>query len=144
MTIVNDAAFFKKGWSYAEPRDQRSATLGLLDDYSKVKLSTDWLQNQPRVEGETRREHILTDTSHVVLNTDHFRDLWNNKEKIPESWKKVAFNITFDGDILLHPRGHRSVLCLYWTDVDNYGWCWRCVRLSGEWERGNPAAVLMN
>src|SRR3989338_9792133 len=105
--------FIGKDWSYDEARDSRSAALGTLDDYSRVTLSSDWLQGSKRVDGETRRRPILKDQSFTSLNCDHFFDLWNNKEKIPESWKNVGV-ITFDGDVLRDPNGSRYVLCLCW------------------------------
>lgn len=139
QTRLNPVTFIGKGWSYAEPRDSRSAALGLLPDYSKVKLSTDWLNGKSSVGGETRRTHILADTHHTSLNADHFLDLWNNKGKIPEEWKKVKGVITFDGDVLRNPRGYRYVLCLYW---DGGGWRWICSWRDGSWDAYFPSAVL--
>lgn len=133
------AFFVKKGLSFAEARNPRSAALGLLDDYSKVKLSTDWLEGQPHVDGETRRTRIFADTASTPLNTDHFLDLWNNKDKIPEEWKKVKGVITFDGDVLLSPNSDRYVLFLYW---DGGEWCWNCSWLGSEWNASPPSAVL--
>jgi hypothetical protein len=137
QSIFNPATFIGKGWSYAEPRDPRSATLGQID-YRKVKLSTDWLQADQVVNGEERRRRILDDTSAVTLNCDHFLDLWENKEKIPEEWKKVSY-ITFDGDALLHSDGYRNVLCLCW-----YGdsWDWDYDWLDDDFSGGVHAAVF--
>lgn len=131
--------FIGGGWSFAEARNPRSSTLGLLDDYSKVKLSTDWLEGMPRVDGETRRTRIIADRANTPLNTEHFFDLWNNKKKIPKEWKKVEGLITFDGDVLWHTNGFRYVLCLHWNDCK---WYWGCVLLGRDWDASNPSAVL--
>ena len=68
-------AFIGEGWSFAESRNPRSAALELLDDYSKVKFTTDWLEGKSSVDGETRRTRILADTASTPLNADHFFDL---------------------------------------------------------------------
>jgi hypothetical protein len=136
---LSPVAFIGKGWSFAEARNPRSAALELLDDYSKVKLTTSWLEGQPRIDGETRRTRILADTASTPLHADHFLDLWNNKEKIPEDWKKVKGVITFDGDVLRSPRGDRCVLCLCW---DGGEWYWDCRWLGSGWDVVNPSAVL--
>ena len=132
-------AFIGVDWSYAEARNPRSAALGLLDDYSKVKLSTEWLEGQSHVYGETHRTRIIADVDHISLNADHFFDLWNNKEKIPEEWKKASGVITFDGDVLLSPNGSRCVLCLYWYGD---GWRWYYDGLLYGWFAYNPSAVV--
>lgn len=139
VAVFSPVAFIGEGWSFAEPRNPRSAVLGLLDDYSKVKLSTDWLEGKSSVDSETRRTRILADTASTSLNTDHFFDLLNNKEKIPEEWKKVKGVITFDGDVLLGPNGDRYVLCLSLGDVK---WGWGCYGLDGQWSASRPSAVL--
>lgn len=140
-SAFDPAAFIGKGWSFAEARSPRSAALELLDDYSKVKLTTAWLEGQPHVDGETRRTRILADTASTPLNADHFLDLWNNKEKIPEEWKKVKGVITFDGDVLRGPSGRRYVLCLYWQSGR---WDWGCRWLDGGWDANDPSAILAN
>lgn len=132
-------AFIGEGWSFAEARDPRSAQLGLLADYSKVKLATGWLQGRSGVDGETRRTRIIADVDHISLNADHFFDLWNNKEKIPEEWKNVVGVVTFDGDVLLSPSGRRYVLCLCW---DGDGWRWHCDRLVHGWNAHDPSSVV--
>jgi hypothetical protein len=121
-------------------RDSRSAMVALLGDYSKVSLSTDWLQGQLEVDGKYRRMRILADTLHTPLNADHFFDLWNNKEKIPESWKEVKGGITFDGD-LLRNSSDCYVLCLYWSVRE---WCLGINSLSIKFEANRPSAVLVN
>ena len=136
-SLFDPATFIGKDWSYVQPRDPRSARLGLLADYSKVKLSIDWLQGQSVLDGETRRKHILADTVYTALNADHFFDLWTNKKKIPESWKKGF--ISFDGYVLQNPNGNRYVLYLYWQDG---GWDWNYGWMSREWNANNPSAVL--
>lgn len=133
------ATFIGARWSYDKARDQRSADIGLIDDYSKVKLTTDWLEGALSVDGETRRTRIIADTASTMLHADHFLDLWNNKEKIPEEWKKIKGVITFDGDILRDSNGNRYVLCLYWHDGE---WYWRCRWLVDKWLASNPSAVL--
>lgn len=132
-------AFIGEGWLFAEARNPRSAALVLLDDYSKVRLSTDWLEGKSSIDGETRRTRILADTASTPLNTDHFLDLWNNKEKIPEEWKKVKGVITFDGDVFRYSGGHRCVLYLYWY-VGEWGWSYSW--LDGQWDANYPSAVL--
>ena len=135
------ATFIGAGWSYAEPRDQKSSTLALLGDYSKVKLSTDWLEGELGVYGEIRHSRILKDSSSVPLNCDHFFDLWNNKEKIPEEWKKVSGYITFNGDTLRNPKPNafRVVLSLCWRDDT---WTWVGHVLDSKWFERSPAAVF--
>jgi hypothetical protein len=143
QSMFSPAGFIGKGWSYAEARDPRSAALDLPGDYSKVKLSTDWLEGKLSVDdcvnGETRRTRILADTASTPLSADHFLDLWNNKEKIPEEWKNADGVITFDGDVLRGPDGCRYVLSLYW---DGDEWYWYCDLLDGEWYAVSPSAVL--
>ncbi|MEI6810526.1 MAG: hypothetical protein WCK60_00565 [Candidatus Nomurabacteria bacterium] len=138
-SAFDPVAFIGEGWSFAEARNPRSAALGLLDYYSKVKLSTDWLEGKSSVDGETRRTRILVDTASTPLNADHFLDLWNNKEKIPEEWKKVKGVITFDGDVLRDSRGDRYILCLYWSDGR---WSWYGHWLGRKWHAAYPSAVL--
>jgi hypothetical protein len=132
------ATFIGKDWSYDAARDPRSAALGLLDDYNKVALSTKWLEGQKSVSGEVRRRRILADTSSIPLHCDHFLDLWNNQEKIPESWKTVGV-ITFDGDVLRGPDGDRCVLYLCWLGGE---WDWRYGWLDGDQGVGCPSAGL--
>lgn len=136
--VFDPATFIGKGWSYDVARDSRSAALGLFDDYGRVVLSTKWLEGRSSVGGEERRSRILKDKSATPLNCDHFLDLWNNKEKIPESWKKVGV-ITFDGDVLRNPHGRRCVLCLYWGGGR---WRWRYRWLDDGWGASRPSAVL--
>lgn len=137
--IFDPVAFIGEGWSFAEARNPRSAALELLNNYSKVKLTMDWLEGKSRVDGETRRMRILAETASTPLNTDHFLDLWNNKEKIPEEWKKIKGVITFDGDVLRNPRGYRYVLYLYWRGGRwNWGYDW----LGNGWYAHNPSVVL--
>jgi hypothetical protein len=131
--------FIGEGWLFAEARNPRSAALVLLDDYSKVKLSTDWLEGKSSIDGETRRTRILADTANTPLNADHFLDLWNNKEKIPEEWKKVKGIITFDGDVLRDSDGNRCVLFLCWRDGE---WDWSYFWLDNRWSADDPSAVL--
>ena len=135
----NPVVFIGEGWSFDEARNPRSAALGLLEDYSKVKLSTSWLEGKSSVDGETRRTRIIADTTSAPLHADHFFDLWNNKEKIPEEWKKVKGVITFDGDVLRYSNGRRCVLCLYWYDGE---WYWYYRWLGREWDANFPSAVL--
>ncbi len=136
--VFDPATFVGEGWSYAEPRNKRSFILDLLEDYSKVNLSTDWLQGRQTIDGETRRKHILANDKHIPLNAEHFLDLWNNKEKIPEEWKKVMGVITFDGDVLRCVGGGRCVLCMFWQG----GWCWNCDLLHNEWDAYCLSAVV--
>lgn len=138
-SVFDPVAFIGEGWSFAEARNPRSAALGLLGDYSKVKLSTDWLEGKSSIDGETRRTRITADTASTPLNADHFLDLWNNKEKIPEEWKKVKGVVTFDGDVLRSASGDRFVLCLYWHGGE---WRWSCSWLGREWSANDPSAVL--
>lgn len=137
--LVDLVAFLGKGWSYAEARDPRSAQLGLLADYSKVKLTTDWLQGKSSIDGETRRTRIIADVDHISLNADHCLDLWNNPKKIPDDWKKVKGVITFDGDVPLSPGGSRCVRCLYWGEGR---WDRSRAWLEGGWYAIHPSAVL--
>ncbi len=136
----NPATFIGKGWSYYEARDPRSASLVLIDDYSQVKMSTNWLAGKTSVDGETRRRRILEDQSSIPLNCDHFLYLWNNKKKIPKSWEKVGA-VTFDGDVLRHSDGpsRRYVLYLYWIDGR---WFWSASWLDNGWDDYSPSAVL--
>jgi hypothetical protein len=138
-SVFDPVAFIGEGWSFAEARNPRSAALGLLDDYSKVKLTTDWLEGKLSVGGETRRTRIIADTASTPLNADHFLYLWKNKEKIPEEWKNVKGVITFDGDVLRGPGGHRYVLCLFWR---NDWWCWGYSWLDFDWSADYPSVVL--
>ena len=138
--MFDPATFIGKDWSYAEARDMRSARLGLLLDYSKVKLSIDWLQGESILDGETRRKRILAYVTHTALNADHFLDLWTNKGKIPESWKKVKGIITFVGDVLQDSTsGYRSVIYLYWHSGE---WKWDYEWLGREGNAVLPSAVL--
>ncbi len=138
---IDLASFIGEGWSFAEARNSRSAALGLLDDYSKVKLTTDWLEGKSSVDGETRRMRIIADTASTPLNADHFFDLWNNQEKIPEEWKKVQGVITFDGDVLRNPRSDRYVLSLCWQGGK---WSWYCYWLGDRRYANYPSAVLVS
>lgn len=138
--VFDPVAFLGEGWSFAEARNSRSSPVGLLDNYSIVKLSTDWLKGKSNVAGETRRMRILNDAVSIPLHADHFLDLLNNKRKIPEEWKKVKSMITFDGDVFLDPHGDRRVLCLTWQ-VGR--WDWICVCLNDGWDASRPSTVLV-
>ncbi len=140
-----------EGYSYSEARNWRSAALGLLDDYSKVNLSTDWLGGKPQIVGTLRRKRILADTANTPLNADHFVDIVDNKEKFPEEWKKDGRCITFDGDVFTfcdgrhHSdgrlfRGSRFVMGLSWLDGQPLKHCvWLA---SHELDAKYPSAVL--
>lgn len=136
LSTFNPVGFIGMGWSYDDGRDQRSALFSYIDDYNKVKLSTDWLAGKASANGEVRRKSILVDTSSTPLNCDHFLDLWTNKEKIPESWKNVGL-ITFDGDVLRGPDGSRNVLYLCWRAK---GWDWHYRWLGHNFLASNPSA----
>jgi hypothetical protein len=138
--VFDPVTFFGKlGWGFVGIRDQRSATVGLIEDYGKVKLSTDYLQGETWVDAKTRRLRILEDKSSISLNFDHFLDFWNNKEKIPDSWKE-AYVVTFDGDIL-----EKSGLCyslgLHWADYDRQ-WHWSTRLFNQKSDASCPAAVV--
>ncbi len=145
---VFDLSWMGKGYSQYRPRDPRSAALGLLDDYSKVKLSTDWLKGKSQIAATLRRERILSDTASTPLNADHWVDIVDNMEKFPEEWKKDGRCITFDGDIFIfhdgrqHPdgrlfRGKSFVLGLSWQDNKQ-----QMVRVFLEGYANHPSAVL--
>ena len=136
----NPATFIGKSWSFAGKRDSCSAAIGLLDDYSRAKLSTEWLSGQEFIDGEIRRRMILEDPSSSSLNCDHFLDLWNNKEKIPEEWKVVGL-ITFDGDVLWRSDGRRYVLYLCWNDGE---WRWDYSWLDSKFDAYSPSAVIVS
>jgi hypothetical protein len=138
-SAFDPVAFLGEDWSFAEDRNPRSAMLGLLDDYSKVKLTTDWLEGKSSVDGETRRTRIPADTASTPLHADHFLDLWNNKQKIPEEWKSVKGVITFDGDILRGPSDRRFILYLCWNGGK---WHWNYSWLDRDWNAYNPSAVF--
>jgi hypothetical protein len=70
--VFDPIVFIGEGWSFVEARNPRSAVLGLLNDYSKVKLSTDWLEGQSYVDGETRRTRIICIHSNLVLRVRIF------------------------------------------------------------------------
>ena len=138
--FVPSAFFIDEGWSYAEARNKRSATIGLLDDYSKATLTMSWVQGEQRVNGEIRRNRILKDPSFIPFNCDHFLDLWTNKEKVPEEWKK-ARAITFEGDVLEGPAKRRSVIFLFWHGGE---WRWHYAWLDEHFLEGQMSAVFKN
>ena len=138
-SVFDPVSFIGEGWSCDEERNPRSVTLPLLDDYSKVKLSTDWLEDCSSVDSKTRRANILADMNHIPLNIDHFFDLWTNKEKIPKKWKKVKGGITFDGDVLRGSDGRSYFLCLCWRGGL---WRWDCRWFGHGCSAFFPSAVL--
>ena len=135
---LNPAVFIGPGWKYGKSRDERSAALGAVIDYTKGKLLNDWLRSgQASVRGDERRQRILADQSVVALNCDHFLHYWNNPSEIPEEWK--PYIITFDGDELLNPDGSRCVLFLCWGGAQ---WYWDSGWLDSEDDARHRAAVL--
>ena len=152
-TPFNPAKFLGEGWSIwrgpadgdglsgNEEQDERSLALTEVD-LSKVRFETCLHDGESSITGEEKLKR-LKETGHIRLDAKVFQTLWENKDKIPESWKeKIDGNIRyifFDGTTLRSPDGDRRVLSLYWSDG---GWRWLCFWLSLDWRALNPSAVL--
>jgi hypothetical protein len=132
---LDPAEFLGKGWSIVE-QDERSLALTEVD-ISKICLETMLKDGETRVSSEDRLRR-LKEAGHVRLDAKIFQTFWENKERIPESWKKKDV-IVFDGTELQSPHGDRYVLYLYWYGV---GWDWNYYWLGNDWRAGYPSAVL--
>ena len=152
-TPFNPAKFLGEGWSIwrgpadgnglsgEEDQDRRSLALTEVD-LSKVRFETCLHDGESSITGEEKLRR-LKEAGHIRLDAKVFQTLWENKDKIPESWKeKTDCNTTFiffDGTTLRSPDGDRNVLFLYWSGG---GWNWDFRWLHGDWDAHSPSAVL--
>ncbi|MEK9185760.1 MAG: hypothetical protein AAB863_03210 [Patescibacteria group bacterium] len=151
--LFNPAKFLGEGWSIwrgpadgdglsgDEEQDERSLALTEVD-FSKVRFETCLKDDEHGITGEEKLRR-LKEAGHIRLDAKVFQTLWENKDKIPESWKeKINDNIRyifFDGTILRSPSGSRDVLCFCWDDGE---WHWYCRWFSRDWSAVIPSAVL--
>ncbi len=140
LRTFNPTKFLGEGWK-VEEEDKRSKELTEVD-LNKVQFVTMLKEGETSIKGEEKLKR-LKKSDYIRLDADIFFTLWNNKSRIPESWKeKVNGNtryIFFDGAVLRRPRGDRCVLYLCWRGG---GWDWRCHWLGLEWHASLPSAVL--
>lgn len=151
-TPFNPTQFLGEGWSIwrgpadsdglsgDEEQDERSLALAKMD-LSKVRLET-CLWGEASISGEEKLRRLKA-AGHIRLDAKIFQILWENKDKIPESWKeKINGNtryIFFDGTTLRGPEGGRYILCLYWSGGE---WRRYCSWLEFDWFDSSPSAVL--
>lgn len=155
-TPFNPAEFIREGWSiwkgplyaggsYGFCGDEEQRSLALTEvDLSKIQLVTTFFYGQNCIRGKDKLRR-LKESGHIRLDAKVFQTLWENKEKIPESWKeKTDGNITcvfFDGTILRDPNDCCEVLGLYW---DGGEWRRRLRWLGDDWYSRYPSAVLVS
>ena len=156
-TPFNPAQFLGDGWSIwrgpaagdgisgEEEQDERSLNLTQLD-LSKIQLVT-FLRNgeEECIRGEERLRR-LEETGSVRLDAQIFQALWENKQFIPEDWKKKTGDcvtyIFFDGTTLRSQGGSRYVICLYWNNWGDGVWTWACSWREDVWDAGGLSAAL--
>jgi hypothetical protein len=130
----NPAKFIGEGWSII---GQDESSLALTEvDISKIRLETMLKDCETQVQGEEKLRRLKA-TGHIQLDAKIFQTFWENKDRIPESWKSMF--IYFDGTILQSPDGCRCVLYLCWSGDE---WDWYYYWLESGWDAGRPSAVL--
>ncbi len=93
----------------------------------------------------TGEQHLarLKESGRVRLSANQFIALWENNNRIPESWKEgVDGNIRyiyFDGTVLRGDGNNRYVLCLY---RENYKWNWTVKALNNIRHLNDLSAVM--
>lgn len=130
----NPAEFIGKGWSIVE-QDERSLAITELDP-AKISLVSMLNECEMRVQGEEKLRRLKA-SGHIRLDAKVFLAFWENKDRIPESWKGKY--VYFDGTVLQSPDGRRCILYLYWSGVE---WSWCYCWLEDDWNAVNPSAVL--
>lgn len=118
---LDPEAFIGKGRKFAERHGTSKAITEI--DLARITLVNP-LKEEDRgsIKGEERLVRLLGDGK-IHLGADHFLACWENRQFLPEEWKK--FVITFDDDVLLGPSGSRYVLCLGWGGSEwdwDYNW----------------------
>jgi len=136
----NPNEFFGRVWTIME-EDERSLSLWEVD-FRKICLETYLRSGEQRITGEEKLRR-LKNAGHIRLDAKVFQTIWNNKDKIPASWKEKTNGgrtyIFFDGTVLQHPSGSRCIFCLYWRDCE---WSWHLSWLGSYWLADGPSAVL--
>ena len=143
--VFNPAEFIGNGWGFVdEDRDARSYTLTTVD-FSKVQFSSHLKEGEASIKGEENLNR-QKETGNIRLGVNVFFALWldyqANGENSVLEWMRRNLNITyldFFGDVLLHPRGDRSVLCLRWRGSE---WYWACAWLGHGWKSRHVSAEL--
>ncbi len=149
----NPSTFIGDGWSIwkgpidgdglegEEAQDQRSLALYQLD-LSAIRFRTMLKRGETSITGRERLERLKT-SGNICLDAKVFQTLWENKNLIPESWKKKMEGdphfIYLDGTILCGPDGRCYVLSFYWLDKK---WRWSYRLLHNNWGASRSSSVL--
>lgn len=126
--------FIGKEWSIIE-QDERSFTLTEVN-INKICLVTMLNDGETRVQGNEKLRRLRV-AGYICLDAKVFLSFWENKERIPDSWKGKF--VYFDGTVLQSPDGRRCVLYLYWCGSR---WFWFYRWLKRDCSVDYPSAVL--
>ncbi len=145
-TPFNPATFIGKGWSIWRGsangdglggKEQQCKESLALTEVNIATITLEICRNGDGtpILGEEFLHQLKRDTS-LLLDANVGRTLYENPDRIPESWKREL--VFFMGTELRDPRGNRCVLCLCW---DWTGWRWRYRWLGNDSYSGSSAAV---
>jgi len=112
-----------KGWTCRE-QDQRSIALTEID-IEKVCLRSVFCKGELFIDGQTYLGRIRL-SSRVSLDIAFFKMFWQNKQMIPEIWKRNGIIITFAGTVLYNSLGVPSILTMWWCDIEDKWFCDLC------------------
>src|ERR1700682_1671988 len=90
-TPFRPAVFLGEGWTIEE-QDNRSLVLTEVD-LSKVRFETMLESGEEYLTGE-EKQNRLKKAGHIRLDAKFFQTLWEDKTKIPESWKEKTNGYT--------------------------------------------------
>ncbi len=140
-TPFDPVQFLGKGWTIYEQGELSLELTGV--GIHSIKLEHMLKPGEDWIDGEERLRR-LKEARYLQLDAKVFQTLWENKESIPESWKKrigtLATFVFFDGTILQDPRGLHHVIYLYWSRLR---WNWNLDLVGGNRQAYTPSAVLV-
>jgi hypothetical protein len=106
-----------------EQQDEKSLALTEVD-LSHVSFLTMLRPNEPYMTS-IESQKPLKAAGHIHADAMVFKTLWDNKELIPEIYKRLPNGdvryMYFDGTMLRRSGGRRFILCLYFDDGK---WYW--------------------
>jgi len=140
--------FIGEGWGIIpEERDLRSAELSEVDFFTAI-FETCLKEKETSIKGEEKLTRLKVGKS-VRFGVTVFMGLWFDYEQCKEDsilerlYKEKGITyLDFFGDVLLGPRGFRSVLCLCRSAGGVWGWSYRW--LDYDWNANNHSASLAN
>lgn len=127
-------------------QDERALALKAVD-LSKVRLATMRARREKHIDAVTRYER-LKNSGLIRLDAQVFLVLWQNRERVPERFKRTMDGktacIVFDGTLFRFRVGqsslfHRLTLILFWSEG---AWHWGFGRYGSGRGGAFPSAVL--